>query len=72
VENRVKTPSYQYGLLIVIDVLLTGAVLAGGSKKIHEVFNLHEAVMNSSQSILESQKIVQSTPPVPATTGGGS
>lgn len=58
----------QYRWFVIIDTLLTGAVLAGGSKAVHEVFNLYSAVMESSQSILQKRKLQQATPPVPPAT----
>jgi hypothetical protein len=42
----------QYALFVVADVLLTGAVLAGGSKAIHEIFSVYDEFMKSTQDNL--------------------
>jgi len=55
---------YQYNWFVVIDVLLTGAVLAGGSKAVHQVFKVYDSLMDSSQSLLQKRKL-QDPPPVP-------
>ncbi len=34
---------------IFADVLLTGAILTGGSKAIHSIFSVYESFMNSTQ-----------------------
>ena len=57
---------FQYNCFVVMDALLTGAVLAGGSKAVHEVFNLYETIMQSSQSLLLQRKLRDTPPPAPA------
>lgn len=39
----------QYRLFIFVDVLLTGAILAGGSKTIHRLFTLYDTFMQSTR-----------------------
>jgi hypothetical protein len=62
--SKLPPGSWQYSLFIVMDVLFTGAVLAGGSKAVHQVFNVYEALMDSSQSVLQKKKL-ETAPPVP-------
>jgi hypothetical protein len=47
--------SPQYGWFVVADVLLTGAVLAGGSKAIHQIFSVYDAFMKTSQDRLSDK-----------------
>jgi hypothetical protein len=54
----------QYSWFVVVDVLITGAVLAGGSKAIHQLFNVYDALMDSTQSLLQRRKL-EATPSVP-------
>jgi hypothetical protein len=42
----------QYALFVVADVLLTGAVLAGGSKAVHQIFSVYDEFMKSTQDNL--------------------
>jgi hypothetical protein len=49
------TDKLQYPFFIAADVLLTGAVLAGGSKLIHEIFSLYESFMDLTQDKLASK-----------------
>lgn len=47
--------SPQYNFFVVVDVLLTGAVLAGGSKLIHQIFSTYEAFMESTNKSLSDK-----------------
>jgi hypothetical protein len=47
--------SQQYGWFVVADVLLTGAVLAGGSKAIHQIFSVYDAFMKTTQDKLNDR-----------------
>ena len=47
--------SPQYGLFVDADVLLTGAVLAGGSKAIHQIFSVYDAFMSATQDKLSDK-----------------
>lgn len=47
--------SLQYPFFIAADVLLTGAVLAGGSKLIHQIFSLYESFMDLTQDKLANK-----------------
>jgi hypothetical protein len=58
-------PQWQYHWFVAADVLLTGAVLAGGSKAVHQIFNLFDTVMATSQSIAQKRKLQRATAPVP-------
>jgi len=50
-----KTP--QGSMFVAADVLLTGAVLAGGSKLVHEIFAVYEAFMQTtSKSVSDKSK----------------
>jgi hypothetical protein len=46
-----KNPDYdpQYPYFVAADILLTGAVLAGGSKVIHQIFSLYDSFMDATQ-----------------------
>lgn len=46
---------FQYPFFIAADILLTGAVLAGGSKLIHEIFSLYESFMDLTQDKLANK-----------------
>jgi len=50
-----KLVSDQHGWFVAADVLLTGAVLAGGSKLIHEIFAVYESFMQSTQKSLSDK-----------------
>lgn len=52
-SGRPVTP--QYGWFVVADVLLTGAVLAGGSKAIHQIFSVYDAFMKLTQDKLSNK-----------------
>ncbi len=45
----------QFHWFVVADVLLTGAVLAGGSKLVHQIFSIYEAFMGSTQKLLSAK-----------------
>jgi hypothetical protein len=47
--------SVQYSCFVAADVLLTGAVLAGGSKLIHKIFSVYESFMTSTQKSLSDK-----------------
>jgi len=42
-------PASQTAWFTFADVLLTGSILAGGSKAIHSIFSVYETFMNSTQ-----------------------
>ena len=44
-----KALAYQKDWFICADVLLTGAILAGGSKAIHSIFSVYQSFMNSTE-----------------------
>jgi hypothetical protein len=46
--DKAALPESQTGWFIFADVLLTGAILAGGSKAIHSIFSVYETFMNST------------------------
>lgn len=48
--------SQQYGWFVVADVLLTGAVLAGGSKLVHQIFSVYNTFMDATQKSLAGNK----------------
>jgi hypothetical protein len=50
-----KLISEQFGWFVAADVLLTGTVLAGGSKLIHEIFAVYESFMKSAQKSLSDK-----------------
>lgn len=41
--------SYQLQWFLVVDVILTGAVLSGGSQTVHQIFSLYESFMDAGQ-----------------------
>jgi hypothetical protein len=43
------TKTNQYMWFVAADVLLTGAVLAGGSKLVHQIFSVYDSFMESSK-----------------------
>jgi hypothetical protein len=45
----IDTGKAQYPFFVAADVLLTGAVLAGGSKLIHQIFSLYDSFMDTTQ-----------------------
>jgi hypothetical protein len=45
----VDAKNSQYSFFLAADVLLTGAVLAGGSKLIHQIFSVYDSFMNATQ-----------------------
>jgi hypothetical protein len=47
----------QYPFFIAADVLLTGAVLAGGSKLIHQIFSLYDSFMDTTQGRLANKAV---------------
>jgi hypothetical protein len=53
----VATDTSQYPYFIAADVLLTGAVLAGGSKLVHQIFSLYESFMNATQDKLTNKSV---------------
>ncbi|HZN65650.1 MAG TPA: hypothetical protein VFB66_10125 [Tepidisphaeraceae bacterium] len=55
----------QYTWFVVVDVLFTGAVLAGGSKAVHRVSSLLEEIVKAGEAKAVKQKLVQGTPPAP-------
>lgn len=65
-ETQARHQRFQYNWFVVMDALLTGAVLAGGSKAVHQVFNLFDTVMESSQSLLLQRKLRDTPPPAPS------
>jgi hypothetical protein len=48
-DPSMKLVSPQFGWFVAADVLLTGAVLAGGSKLVHEIFSVYESFMGSAR-----------------------
>ena len=54
-----KLVSKQFGWFVVADILLTGAVLAGGSKLVHEIFAVYESFMQSTQKSLSDKSKTQ-------------
>ena len=48
--DQAALPESQTGWFIFADVLLTRAILAGGSKAIHSIFSVYETFMNSTQA----------------------
>jgi hypothetical protein len=51
--------SEQFRWFVAADVLLTGAVLAGGSKLVHQIFSVYESFMESSQKSLSDKSKTQ-------------
>jgi hypothetical protein len=49
VIDQATKNSYQYRWFLVVDTLLTGAVLAGGSIFIHQLFAVYDNFMNSTK-----------------------
>ena len=49
----------QYQCFIAADILLTGAVLAGGSKLIHNIFSVYGSFMSSTSKALSDQSKTQ-------------
>ncbi len=47
--------SGQFGWFVAADVLLTGAVLAGGSKAVHQIFAVYESFMQSTQKLADKK-----------------
>jgi hypothetical protein len=47
--------SRQYQAFVAADVLLTGVVLAGGSKLIHDIFSVYSSFMDSTKKNLQDQ-----------------
>jgi hypothetical protein len=45
----VDAKNSQYSFFLAADVLLTGAVFAGGSKLIHQIFSVYDSFMNATQ-----------------------
>ena len=45
----------QYEAFVAADILLTGAVLAGGSKLIHDMFSVYSSFMDSTKKSLSDQ-----------------
>lgn len=41
--------SFHYGAFLMVDVLLTGAILAGGSIFIHQIFAVYDNFMDSTK-----------------------
>jgi hypothetical protein len=54
-----KFVSPQFGWFVAADVLLTGAVLAGGSKLVHEIFSLYESFMQSTRKSVSDKAKTQ-------------
>jgi hypothetical protein len=56
----VEPPPMTWGLhntlFTVVDVLLTGALLSGGSKAVHHLFNVYETVMEATTKKAEAAK----------------
>jgi uncharacterized membrane protein YidH (DUF202 family) len=44
------------GFFTLVDVLLTGALLSGGSKAVHHVFNVYESFMEATTKKAEAAK----------------
>jgi hypothetical protein len=51
--------SEQFGWFVAADVLLTGAVLAGGSKLVHQIFSVYDSFMDSTQKSLSDKSKTQ-------------
>ncbi|MFL6417204.1 MAG: hypothetical protein ACJ74Y_16205 [Bryobacteraceae bacterium] len=47
--KQAALPKSQMAWFTFVDVLLTGAILAGGSKAIHNIFSVYETFMNSTE-----------------------
>ena len=45
----------QSTMFIAADVLLTGAVLAGGSKLVHQIFSVYESFMETTSKSLSDK-----------------
>lgn len=55
-DGSAESYNLQYTCFVVLDVLLTGAILAGGTKAIHAVFTLYDAFMQRSRELAEKPK----------------
>jgi hypothetical protein len=51
--------SIQYQWFVGTDILLTGAVLAGGSKLVHEIFSVYSSFMSTTSKALSDQSKTQ-------------
>ena len=54
--SKIAGYSNHYGWFIFVDVLLTGAILADGSKTIHRIFALYDTFMESTRERADSAK----------------
>lgn len=51
----------QYSVFIAVDVVLTGAVLAGGSKLVHQIFSVYTAFTTSLARSAQAKGLASST-----------
>lgn len=54
--SKINTHSLQYAAFIIADILLTGTVLAGGSKAIHSIFSVYDEFMDATRKKAEMTK----------------
>jgi hypothetical protein len=54
--SRINSHSLQYAAFIMADILLTGTVLAGGSKAIHSIFSVYDEFMDATRKKAEMTK----------------
>lgn len=59
------TNSFQAGLFVFIDAVLTASVIAGGSQGIHELTNAYKGIMQTIQDSTSDKNEI-SSPPQPA------
>lgn len=51
----------QYSAFIAVDVMLTGAVLAGGSKLVHQIFGVYEAYTTAWSKAAQARGVASSS-----------
>ncbi len=51
----------QYSAFIAVDVVLTGAVLAGGSKLVHQIFGVYEAYTTALSKAAQAKSVASSS-----------
>ena len=51
----------QYSAFIAVDVVLTGAVLAGGSKLVHQIFGVYEAYTTALSRAAQAKSVASSS-----------
>jgi hypothetical protein len=54
--SKVSPHSLQYAAFLIADILLTGTVLAGGSKAIHSIFSVYDEFMDATRKKAEMTK----------------